>query len=99
MEILENVRRQLENIQKFRKLDKLKRVVQKDGTTSVLYKNISKKRRRYFYDFYTTLLDSSWFLKLLLLFFLSDTMLLLGRPPDPELRGDSLLADTGLETS
>ena len=60
MEILENVRRQLENIQKFRKLDKLKRVVQKDGTTSVLYKNISKKRRRYFYDFYTTLLDSSW---------------------------------------
>ena len=44
MEILENVRRQLENIQKFRKLDKLKRVVQKDGTTSVLYKNISKKR-------------------------------------------------------
>jgi len=60
MEILETVRKQFENIQKFRKFDKLKRVVQKDGTTSVLYKNISKKRRRYFYDFYTTLLDSSW---------------------------------------
>ena len=60
MEILDSIRRQLENIQKFRKYDKLKRVVQKDGTTSVLYKNISKKRRRYFSDFYTTLLDSSW---------------------------------------
>ena len=60
MEIVDSIRKQFENIQKFRKFDKLKRVVQKDGTTTVLYKNISKKRRRYFYDFYTTLLDSSW---------------------------------------
>jgi len=40
--------------------NKLKRVVKKDGTTNVTYKNISKKRRRYFSDLYTTLLDSSW---------------------------------------
>ena len=58
--MLETIRKQFVSIQKFKKLDRQKRVVQKDGTTSVLYKNISKKRRRYFYDFYTTLLDSSW---------------------------------------
>ena len=39
---------------------KQKRVVLKGGSTSVTYKNISKKRRRYFSDLYTTLLDSSW---------------------------------------
>ena len=60
MDLLETIRKQFVSIQKFKKLDRQKRVVQKDGTTSVLYKNISKKRRRYFYDFYTTLLDSSW---------------------------------------
>ena len=43
-----------------RKLNKQKRVVLKGGSTSVTYKNISKKRRRYFSDLYTTLLDSSW---------------------------------------
>ena len=46
--------------QNTRKLNKLKRVVLKGGSTSVTYKNISKKRRRYFSDLYTTLLDSSW---------------------------------------
>ena len=60
MDLLETIRKQFVSAEKFRKFDRLKRVVQKDGTTSVLYKNISKKRRRYFYDFYTTLLDSSW---------------------------------------
>jgi len=39
---------------------KQKRVVLKGGSTSVTYKNISKKRRRYFSDLYTTMLDSSW---------------------------------------
>ena len=58
--LVDKLRIQFENIQKLKTLDKLKRVVKKDGTTSVLYKNISKKRRRYFSDFYTTLLDSSW---------------------------------------
>jgi len=41
-------------------MNKRKRVVKKGGSTSVTYKNISKKRRRYFSDLYTTLLDSSW---------------------------------------
>ena len=43
-----------------RTLNKDKRVVLRGGSTSVTYKNISKKRRRYFSDLYTTLLDSSW---------------------------------------
>ena len=43
-----------------RKHQKEKRVVLRGGSTSVTYKNISKKRRRYFSDLYTTLLDSSW---------------------------------------
>ena len=60
MDLLEQIRKKFVNIEKFKKFDRQKRVVQKDGTTSVLYKNISKKRRRYFSDFYTTLLDSSW---------------------------------------
>ena len=41
-------------------MNERKRVVKKGGSTSVTYKNISKKRRRYFSDLYTTLLDSSW---------------------------------------
>merc|ERR1719334_2411385 len=41
-------------------MNKRRRVVLKDGLTTVTYKNISKKRRRYFSDLYTTLLDSSW---------------------------------------
>jgi len=45
---------------KHRAMNKHKRVVLKDGLTTVTYKNISKKRRRYFSDLYTTLLDSSW---------------------------------------
>jgi len=43
-----------------KKMNEKKRVVMKGGSTSVTYKNISKKRRRYFSDLYTTLLDSSW---------------------------------------
>jgi len=43
-----------------KQMNKMKRVVKKGGSTSVTYKNISKKRRRYFSDLYTTLLDSSW---------------------------------------
>ena len=43
-----------------RNMEKEKRVVLRGGSTSVTYKNISKKRRRYFSDLYTTLLDSSW---------------------------------------
>ena len=43
-----------------KQMNKRKRVVKKGGSTSVTYKNISKKRRRYFSDLYTTLLDSSW---------------------------------------
>ena len=46
--------------QRNNKSNKHKRVVYKGGSTSVSYKNISKKRRRYFSDLYTTLLDSSW---------------------------------------
>ena len=45
---------------KHKTMNKRKRVVLKDGLTTVTYKNISKKRRRYFSDLYTTLLDSSW---------------------------------------
>ena len=43
-----------------KKMNEKKRVIMKGGSTSVTYKNISKKRRRYFSDLYTTLLDSSW---------------------------------------
>merc|ERR1711887_223035 len=51
----------LSNTQKKHKtMNRRKRVVLKDGLTTVTYKNISKKRRRYFSDLYTTLLDSSW---------------------------------------
>ena len=42
------------------KMNKKKRVVMKDGTTSVTYKNISKKWRHFFRDFYTTMLDAPW---------------------------------------
>ena len=42
------------------KMNKKKRVVLKDGTTSVTYKNISKKWRVFLTDIYTTLLDAPW---------------------------------------
>ena len=42
------------------KMNKKKRVVRKDGTTSVTYKNISKKWRVFLKDTYTTLLDAPW---------------------------------------
>ena len=51
---------QLSNNYEKKHMNKRKRVVKKGGSTSVTYKNISKKRRRYFSDLYTTLLDSSW---------------------------------------
>eukprot|EP00091_Calanus_sinicus_P001785 TRINITY_DN11810_c0_g1_i1.p1 TRINITY_DN11810_c0_g1~~TRINITY_DN11810_c0_g1_i1.p1 ORF type:complete len:162 (-),score=31.13 TRINITY_DN11810_c0_g1_i1:78-563(-) len=58
----------VQNLQKKHKtMNKRKRVVLKDGLTTVTYKNISKKRRRYFSDLYTTLLDSSWTYCVLLL--------------------------------
>jgi hypothetical protein len=43
-----------------RSMNRKQRVVLKDGSTNVKYKNISKRRRRYISDFYTTLLDASW---------------------------------------
>ena len=43
-----------------RKMNKKKRVVLKDGSTNVTYKNISKKWRVFFSDLYTTLLDAPW---------------------------------------
>jgi len=49
---------------------KRKRVVLKDGSTNVIYKNISKKWRTFFADLYTTLLDASW-MKCILMFALS----------------------------
>jgi len=45
-------------ILKVDKLEKKRRVVEKDGATNVRYKNISERRRRYISDFYTTLVDS-----------------------------------------
>ena len=39
---------------------KRRRVVEKDGSTNIQYKNISKRRRRYLDDFYTTLVDSRY---------------------------------------
>ena len=41
---------------------KRRRVVEKDGSTNIQYKNISKRRRRYLDDFYTTLVDSRYVL-------------------------------------
>ena len=46
--------------EKIKTMNKRKRVVLKDGSTNVTYKNISKKRRRYISDLYTTLLDAPW---------------------------------------
>ena len=41
-------------------MNKKKRIVKKDGTMNISFKNISKKKRRFFSDLYTTLLDASW---------------------------------------
>ena len=59
MSLLEDeARHPIQQIRRNQQADK--RVVLRGGSTSVTYKNISKKRRRYFSDLYTTLLDSSW---------------------------------------
>uniref|UniRef100_A0A0K2U9Y5 ATPsensitive inward rectifier potassium channel 12like [Bombyx mori] n=1 Tax=Lepeophtheirus salmonis TaxID=72036 RepID=A0A0K2U9Y5_LEPSM len=55
----------------FKKTRKLKglgtrRVMEKNGTPNIRYKNVSERRRRYIIDFYTTLIDSDWTMTLLL---------------------------------
>eukprot|EP00096_Caligus_rogercresseyi_P010305 TRINITY_DN3706_c0_g1_i1.p1 TRINITY_DN3706_c0_g1~~TRINITY_DN3706_c0_g1_i1.p1 ORF type:complete len:641 (+),score=130.17 TRINITY_DN3706_c0_g1_i1:55-1977(+) len=49
-----------------RRLGGGRRVMEKNGTPNIRYKNVSERRRRYISDFYTTLIDSNWSMTLLL---------------------------------